>query len=76
MELSGDIYLCSAGETFDNIAFDLYEDEKYAEELMCANPEHCGKLVFTGGETLYLPEIELPEPDEETERPTIPPWKE
>jgi len=76
MELSGYTYKCSAGETFDSIAADIYDDEKYASELMCANPEHDRKLVFEGGEMLFLPMVDVPEDEDEDELPTTPPWKE
>lgn len=79
MELSGYIYRCSAGESFDSIAREQYQDEKYAAELLCVNPELAGKLVFEGGEQLYLPEIEIPETgdsEEETMEPDKAPWKE
>ena len=39
MEMSRDGYRCSAGESFDKVAMDLYGDEIYAAELLCANPE-------------------------------------
>ena len=79
MELSGSIYRCSAGESFDSIAREQFGDEKYAAELLCVNPELAGKLVFEGGEALYLPEIEIPETadsDEDTMEPDKAPWKE
>ena len=76
MELSGNVYLCSAGETFDSVAALLYGDEKYAAELLCANPEQDKKLVFEGGETLYMPLIDQPENDEAAALPEAPPWKE
>jgi len=78
MTLSGYAYTCSGGETFDSIALSLYEDEKYASELMCANPEYCMVAVFKGGEQLYLPVIEVPESseDEMATEPEKAPWKE
>lgn len=57
-ELSGYGYLCSAGETFDLIALEVYGDEKYAAEIMNANPELVNRIVFRGGETVLLPVIE------------------
>lgn len=55
MEMSGYGYVCAAGESFDSVARKLYEDAGYAAELLCANPELDGLLVFAGGETLRLP---------------------
>ena len=75
MELYREKYSCSGGESFDSIAFDVYGDEKYAAELLCANPELCRKVRFSGGEELYVPVIELPE-DEEAALPETAPWEE
>lgn len=76
MTMSGQSYMCSAGETFDSVALVLYGDEKYAAELLSANPSLCTIPTFNGGETLLLPVIEMPE-DEGEERlmPDAAPWK-
>lgn len=58
MTLSGRFYPASAGESFDSIALGVYGDETFAAELMCANPQLCGKGLFTGGELLALPVVE------------------
>ena len=78
MELSGYRYKCAGGETWDSVALDVYDNENYAADLLSANPEHCRKSVFTGGELLYLPVIEVPEDEDEEgkELPETPPWKE
>lgn len=79
MTLSGQTYRCSAGETFDSIALTEYGDEKYSCELLCANPALCTIPVFSGGEVLQLPVVEVPDEDEEEEEdymPAIAPWKE
>lgn len=78
MELSGYQYACAGGETWDSIALEVYGSEKYAADLLCANPEQCRKAIFTGGETLYLPLVEMPEAetDEFDTSPATPPWKE
>ena len=75
MEMSGYQYNCSGGETFDSIAREVYDDEKYAAELMCANPEYTDMSVFTGQEAILLPQIEIPDEDE-MEAPKAAPWKE
>lgn len=76
MELSEDVYLCSAGETFDSIALDLYGDEKYASALLMVNPEICTKMIFDGGERLYLPIVDIPEEGQDSEyAPVKAPWK-
>ena len=43
------------------MALDVYGDEKYGADILCANPEHSGRAVFIGGERLRLPEIAIPE---------------
>jgi hypothetical protein len=76
MELSGWGYHASAGETFDVVALMVYGDEKYAAELMCANPELMDRQYFTGGETVKLPVIDLPEDmDEEEYAGDEAPWR-
>jgi hypothetical protein len=75
MDMTGYLYQASHGETFDSIARVIYEDEKYAAEMMCANPEHDGKSVFEGGEMLRIPDVDIP--IEETGGvPEKAPWKE
>ena len=74
MQLSDYRYVCAAGETFDSVALKVYGDEKYAAELLCANPEMSGRLIFTGGEKLYLPVVETAAAGEET-LPQTAPWK-
>lgn len=77
VELSGYLYRCSAGETFDGVALNIYGREKYAADLMNANPEYARRLVFTGDEVLSLPVVEAPEEDQENEyTPNTAPWKE
>lgn len=76
MELSGLIYTCSAGETYDSIALALYGDEKHASALLGANPELCRKMVFDGGETLRIPVVEVPETGRDAEfAPIKAPWR-
>lgn len=79
MILSGVLYQCTAGETFDSVALEVYGDEIYACELMSANPEYSTIPVFCGGELLDLPTLEIPDDnDEESEEyvSVTPPWKE
>lgn len=76
MDMSGYIYTCAGGETFDSVALEVYGDEKYAAELLCANPELCEKMIFTGGEILLLPVVEIPEEAEEEQQSANAPWKE
>ena len=77
MTLSGQLYQCSAGETFDSAALDIYGSEKYAAELLNANPALSGIPVFSGGELLELPVVEIQEETDDNEYvPSSPPWKE
>lgn len=78
MDLSGFVYKCSGGETFDSIARELWQDEACAADLMCANPEYATRQMFLGGERIYVPVVEVAEETEdvtETE-PAKAPWKE
>lgn len=76
-ELSGFLYRCSAGETFDKVALNIYDHEKYAADLMNANPGYVRLAVFTGNEVLSLPVVEISEGEQENEyAPSTAPWKE
>mgnify|MGYP004663674901 FL=1 len=78
MNLSGMLYQCVAGETFDSVALEIYGNEKYACELLTANPELCLVTMFSGGEFLSIPVVEIIS-DEDEEEETVPvtaPWKE
>ena len=76
MELSGIGYICSAGETFDIVALCVYGDEAYAAELLNANPDLCGKMVFDGGEILKLPVVNGIQTDDQIAPAKTAPWKE
>ena len=77
VELSGYVYRCSAGETFDMVALNIYDHEKYAADLMNANPGYVRRAVFRGDEVLSLPVVEIPENENENEyAPSTAPWKE
>lgn len=56
-QMSGLAYVCSTGETFDSVALAVYDDEKYACDLMNANPALVGTSCFAGGEKLALPVV-------------------
>lgn len=74
MELTGLRYNCAGGETFDSIARELFDEEKYAAELMCVNPEYDDCPMFFGGEAILIPVIDT-EADED-QMPVKAPWKE
>lgn len=72
----GMTYHCRAGETFDLVSLKIYGSEKYAPDLMNANPDHCGMNVFYGGEILKLPVLDLPADEGEAAlNNTVAPWK-
>ena len=75
MEMTDYVYTCSAGETFDSIARVLWGYEKYAAELMSVNPEMSGVLVFGGGETLYIPVIDIQDDMVAAAEPDRAPWR-
>lgn len=60
MTLSGQEYHCRAGETFDSVSLSVYGEERYACDLMGANPALCHVSVFTGGELLAVPVVQKP----------------
>ena len=81
MTLSGLTHVCSAGETFDSVALMEYENEIYAAELLNANPTLSHIPVFSGGEVLNLPVVEVndaedADDDDEDYTPAVAPWKE
>lgn len=63
------IYTTQAGDTFDSIALDFYNDETFSSTIIQANLRYCNTLVFQGGEELLIPIIEQPQAT------TLPPWK-
>ncbi len=67
MKMSRYIYHCAANESFDSVALMVYGHEKYAADLMDANPEYCGLTVFDGGEELKLPLLDIPARNSERE---------
>lgn len=74
MEMTGYGYRCSAGETVDIVARNVYGDEKYAAELLCANPELATKVRYDGTELMRLPVIDMPEETDEVVTDTAP-WR-
>lgn len=76
MTLSGAQYQAVAGETFDIISLVVYGDERYACDLMYANPTLCMIPMFTGGELIDIPEIEISNDNPGESMPVTAPWKE
>lgn len=64
------MYTTRAGDTFDLLAIAAYDDEKYASQIIAANPLYMDVLVFDAGVNLKIPVVaksELPA--------TLPPWR-
>lgn len=67
--IEGFNYKTMAGDTFDMIALDAYNDEFHAVKIIRANPQCAGVVVFDAGVTLRIPYLETEVPD------SLPPWK-
>ncbi len=59
------VYVTAQGDTFDSIAYWLYGDEKYMKDLIECNWDYADVLVFGPDITLYIPEVDLDEEDDE-----------
>ena len=63
-------YYTAEGDTFDRIALDFYNEEKFAHLIANANPMECDVLIFDAGVYLHIPTIDTVDyPD------TLPPWR-
>lgn len=63
-------HITIAGDTFDVLALEYYNDEKMASIIIQANPDHCSTLIFDAGIPLRIPAastVNCPE--------TLPPWR-
>lgn len=54
-----DIYVTSAGDTWDSIAYTLFGDEKYMQQLMQANWDLLDILVFPANQVILVPKIPI-----------------
>lgn len=75
MTRSGYEYHCAAGESWDSVALKVYGNERYAADLLGANPALCHVTIFTGGERLSLPTLEIAGNDTTVYTPANAPWK-
>lgn len=66
-------YRTVSGQTWDQIAYELYGNEYYCEKLMDANPDKLEYLIFPAGIILKLPEDERFR--EEPASPNYPEWR-
>ena len=66
-------YTTQLGDMWDGIAFRVYDDRRRAEMLLHrlieANPEHRETSIFSGGITLFVPDVPIDMPV------NLPPWK-
>lgn len=62
-------YTTLSGDTFDSIALDFFDDEKYSAEIIKQNPDHAGTIRFSAGVKLMIPS------EIESTAETLPPWK-
>lgn len=63
------LYTTMAGDTFDSISLDFYDDEHYTSKIIQANLQYRTVITFAGGEILVIPILE------EEIAVTLPPWK-
>ncbi len=62
-------YTTKQGQTWDQIALEVYGEERHADYLMASNYPYLDVLVFSGGEVLSTPPL-----PEELDG-TLPPWR-
>lgn len=67
--INAHVYTTMAGDTFDSISLDFYNEESRASIIIQANLKYLNVIVFKGGEDLYIPVIQ------EASAETLPPWK-
>lgn len=66
-----DFYITKQGDTWDKIAFVVYQDELKADILIDNNPDLLDIFVFSAGVVVYVPELE-----EEEDIEDAPDWRE
>lgn len=63
-------YTTRAGDTFDSLALQLWNNEKLAHHIITFNPDYSDVLIFEANISLRLPIIEDIKVSE-----TLPPWR-
>lgn len=63
------MYTTKAKQQWDEIALEVYGDEKHADILMQANPQELGTYQFPAGVILNTPELQ------EEQATELPPWR-
>lgn len=55
----GKTYTTVSGQTWDQIAFEVYGEEHFCDRIMDANRDKLDYFVFPAGVTLNLPELDV-----------------
>lgn len=63
-------YTTRLGDTFDELALQVYDNEKMAFEIIAANPNYADVLIFESEEQLRIPIF-----DETVTPETLAPWR-
>jgi len=63
------LYETISGDTWDQIAKEVYGSEIHADYLMKNNPRHLATVLFKAGELLYIPDL----PSEDNDG--VPDWR-
>lgn len=73
MSTTSTTYTTVAGDMWDLIAFTVYGDVRYTENLMAANPDPAllQIVIFDAGVVLQTPAL----PTSVTSNPGTPPWR-
>jgi phage tail protein X len=66
-----DSYTTIQGDTWDLIAYNLWESSSYTGDLMSANLGYSDVAIFSAGVVLSVPDITI-----DTSATNLPPWKE
>ena len=63
------IYRTIQNDTFDIIAYRLWQNEHLCHELMAVNPDYMDVLLFEPGIELNVPDMKI-----EPKKANLPPW--
>ena len=63
-------YQTRAGDTFDALALQVYNDEKMAHHIIEQNPDYADVIIFEESVTLKIPIFDKTETSE-----TLAPWR-
>ncbi|MDR3361314.1 MAG: tail protein X [Desulfovibrio sp.] len=63
-------YRTIQGDAWDAIAYRLWNDERFASDIIAANPEYADYLIFPAGVILTLPAVDV----SAKTASNLPPW--